>query len=504
VGNTRYVFGHWSDDGPQTHTITASSDVKVFTASFIQQFRVTATVTAAGGGSVSFSPDVEDGYYANRSEIELRALPDAGFFFQGWSGTQSGSANPKKVAVAGTNSITAQFTQSTLTTIASDPPGLWVTVDGSSYIMPRNFDWMPGETHNLDAATQTDDLVRYVLNSPVPQVVTATSSPAVHTVNFIKQHMLTTGVSPSWGGTLTVTPPPDQGYVNDGAMVQFTASPRLDWHFDYWSGDLGGYRDSQSLVVRDQTLLTARFAPDSAPAIAARNAASFATGGVAPGEIVAIVGNNLFPQTIVFAQPDASGRFPTELAGVKVTFDGEAAPLIAVQVNTCTAIVPYSVQGKPTTQMQVDYQGAKTALPLWVAAAAPGIFSMDSSGRGQGAILNEDSVTVNSPEHPAARGSVIVIYATGAGQTSPPGQDGRIIPASMGLANYPRPVLPVSVRIGAAPAEILYAGAAPDLVSGAIQVNARVPVNIDVGDHVPVILTVGDQSSLPAITVAVR
>jgi uncharacterized protein (TIGR03437 family) len=60
------------------------------------------------------------------------------------------------------------------------------------------------------------------------------------------------------------------------------------------------------------------------------------------------------------------------------------------------------------------------------------------------------------------------------------------------------------VRIGRAAAEILYAGAAPGLVSGVLQINVRVPWNIEPGDFVPVVLTVGRVTSLPAVTMAVR
>ena len=40
-----------------------------------------------------------------------------------------------------------------------------------------------------------------------------------------------------------------------------------------------------------------------------------------------------------------------------------------------------------------------------------GIFTMDQSGTGQGAILNQDG-TVNGPGNPAAKGSVVSIFAT--------------------------------------------------------------------------------------------
>ena len=124
-----------------------------------------------------------------------------------------------------------------------------------------------------------------------------------------------------------------------------------------------------------------------------------------------------------------------------------------------------------------------------VAATAPGIFSANLSGAGQGAILNQD-LTVNSSANPAAAGSVVVIYATGEGQTMPAGIDGKLALGPI----YPAPKSAVSVSIGGVAADVLYAGAAPSLVAGVMQVNARVPAGAVSGDNT-VTVTVGAAAS---------
>jgi len=68
----------------------------------------------------------------------------------------------------------------------------------------------------------------------------------------------------------------------------------------------------------------------------------------------------------------------------------------------------------------------------------------------------------------------------------------------------PQPVLPVSVKIGGLPAEIVYFGGAPGLVAGLMQVNVRVPKGIAAGPAVPIVLTVGAASSQTGVTLAVR
>ena len=189
----------------------------------------------------------------------------------------------------------------------------------------------------------------------------------------------------------------------------------------------------------------------------------------------------------------------TELSGTRVLFDGQAAPLIYVSATQVSAIVPYALAGKATTRLQIAYNGNQsTPIVLQVADTAPGIFTADSSGKGQGAILNQDT-SLNSPKTPATRGSIVVLYATGEGQTAPPGVDGKIARGTL-----PKPGLSVSARVGGIEAEVLYAGAAPGLVAGVLQVNLRIPMDVAASDEIPMVLAVGGIASQPGVTLAVR
>ncbi len=160
--------------------------------------------------------------------------------------------------------------------------------------------------------------------------------------------------------------------------------------------------------------------------------------------------------------------------------------------------MPYSVAGKATTQMVVRYNGvASPPVTIPVLAAAPGLFTNDASGKGQVAALNQD-FSRNSKDNPVARGSIIVLYGTGEGQTDPTGADGRI-----NNAVFPKPALPVKVSIGGIEAPVAYFGAAPGLVSGLFQANVTVPQGVTPGD-VQVVVTVGGAASPAGTTIAVR
>lgn len=133
-----------------------------------------------------------------------------------------------------------------------------------------------------------------------------------------------------------------------------------------------------------------------------------------------------------------------------------------------------------------------------VAPAAPALFTANSSGTGPGAILNQTG-SLNTPENPADKGSIIVLYLTGEGLTTPAGIDGKIATDAL-----PKPVLPLTVSIGGIEAEILYSGAAPASVAGLAQVNARIPAGAPAGAAVPVTVRVGDTDSRTAVTLAIR
>ena len=232
------------------------------------------------------------------------------------------------------------------------------------------------------------------------------------------------------------------------------------------------------------------------------NAASFAADPVSPGEIVSIFGLAIGPpEDATMVVED--GRLTTELADTRVLFDGVAAPLIYVSANQINAIVPYSVAGQASTQVQVETTGAwSNIVTLDVAAVSPGVFTVTQSGAGQAAALNveaDGSLTVNNAANAVARGGVVVLYATGEGQTSPAGVDGEIVGDAPG-----QPVLPVTVSIGGIPAQVLYSGSAPGFVAGLLQVNAVVPAGVAPGSAVDVFVTVGSEQSQAGATIAVE
>ena len=65
--------------------------------------------------------------------------------------------------------------------------------------------------------------------------------------------------------------------------------------------------------------------------------------------------------------------------------------MIYAEAGQVACVVPYEVSGKSTTQVQVSYQGnLSNSVAEPVAGMVPSVFTANSSGSGQGAIINED------------------------------------------------------------------------------------------------------------------
>jgi uncharacterized protein (TIGR03437 family) len=225
--------------------------------------------------------------------------------------------------------------------------------------------------------------------------------------------------------------------------------------------------------------------------------------GISPGEIVTLQGTGLGPMTP--SNPVATNAvLGTMLGGTQVLFDGVAAPLMYVQDAQINVLAPYGLAGKTSVTIQVQYQGQSTApVTIPVSAHSAALFQPTGSAP---IVLNQD-YSQNSQTNPASRGSILILYMTGAGQTSPPSIDGQVWQTAGGLQTTVSAQLTSFGTAGEviAPLPVIYAGPAPTLVSGVQQVNLQIPRNLPdyfvtqaIGPASSVTLQVGTQQlSLP-------
>ncbi len=235
-------------------------------------------------------------------------------------------------------------------------------------------------------------------------------------------------------------------------------------------------------------------------AVGVVNTASYVAGPVAPGEIVAIFGGKLGPEALAEANIEADNTFAKTAGGTQVLFDGIPAAMLYASAGQVGCMVPYSVAGKATVKVEIEYLGLKSdPVYLAVSQATPALFTKDGSGTGPGAVLNL-GLGLNGAENPAPPGSFIILYATGDGEANPASKDGEI----SGNVITRRTKAPVYVYVGGVPAEIWYAGPAPGSVAGLTQINVKLTPNVPAGPQVPIVLQVGNSPSQDGVTVAIQ
>ncbi len=228
------------------------------------------------------------------------------------------------------------------------------------------------------------------------------------------------------------------------------------------------------------------------------NSAAFQVRGrVAPYELISLYGIGLRPALPLLGGQVVNGALTTSLGGVQVTFDGIAAPLLFAGPTQINAIVPSSVAGHDSTEVEIVTPGGTSGpVTLFLAPSQPEVFST-APGLGssvKAAIAVNQDGTPNSAAHPAAPGSIVTVWATGGGLPDASESDGEIV--GSGLAS---PLLPVAILASPNEAdgtlqslEVLYAGDAPGMVAGVLQVNFRLPEQIQPGTtQLPCALEIG-------------
>ena len=405
-----------------------------------------SATTAVGGGSGSFSVTANCVWQANSNNGNFLVIPN------NTQGTSDGSVSytvaPNPCAYLRTGSIT-------INTNLSNPPVFTITQDGS----PANL------TLSVTNATAGGDASdgRILVNTGNGCAWTASS-----TETWLQ---ITSGASGAGNGSIAYH------------LLANNTAPRTG-----------------TIHVGSATLtITQSASGPPAPAISRiASAANYATDAVSPGEIVALFGANMGPTTLAPMQVN-NGTVMNSISGTRVLFDGAAAPLIYTRQDQVSAVVPYGLAGKGSTQIQVTYNGAvSNTMTMPVQTAHPAIFTLDSSGIGPGAILNQDT-SINSGPNGAPRGTIVAIYATGGGATNPALADGAVTGSTL-----PYLTQNVSVTIGGIDARVTYAGGVPGAVAGLTQINAEVPAGVTPVAAVPVIVKIGNYTSSTGVTMSVK
>jgi len=204
------------------------------------------------------------------------------------------------------------------------------------------------------------------------------------------------------------------------------------------------------------------------------------SGRVAPGEVVSIFGFGLGPATPVSAAPGIGAPFPTTLGGVEVQANGTAIPLLYVSGSQINAEIPAPLSADNAILSVTNGPSMLPAFRTSVDAAIGGIFVNPD---GTAKAVNQDG-SLNSSSNPATAGSIVSIWATGVGGNSGPPADGQIPEAADDWCRA------CSIDVGSVTETVTYAGAAPGLIDGVMQINFMIPTQSGVSPF-PVVVQFG-------------
>jgi uncharacterized protein (TIGR03437 family) len=222
------------------------------------------------------------------------------------------------------------------------------------------------------------------------------------------------------------------------------------------------------------------------------NAASFAPPGnpIAPGQFVALFGTGLAASNRTATPP-----YPAILNGVTVQVNGKASPIYFVSPGQINFLVPFATTGS-TASIVVQNNGVNSnTVTVPLGATSPGVYSLDQSGSGAGAILHTDYSLVNA-SNPAAAGETVLVYLTGMGTVTPNVADGT----AGTITTLYKSNADVGVLVAGRAASVAFSGLAPGF-PGLYQLNVTLPPALGFSGSLPLVIQTGnayhDQVDIP-------
>ena len=185
-----------------------------------------------------------------------------------------------------------------------------------------------------------------------------------------------------------------------------------------------------------------------------------------PGGLITIYGANL--AQVATGLAGWSGQtLPFSLNGARLMIGSQPAPLLYVSPGQLNAQVPTGLTGSSATIVVSGPDGPIATYSAPVATAAPAIFFSPTP-----AILRNSDFSLIGAANPAKSGDVILVYATGLGQTNPALPTGQVLAAGT-IAQ----TAPVTASISGKAATVIYSIASPSF-PGLYQVAIMVPAGI--------------------------
>ncbi len=273
VDGVRYLFGRWNHGGPRVHNFTADPDATWMEANFIQQYRVRTDFEPQGSGRVTLSPPSPDGFYTLGTKLQAVATPVATdrYQFLRWKDSfsvQHGwASNPASWRVDGPDkSFKAVFSRRPVLRVEANADPFLLYISG--YYQGKTTWTLHGPAVFPVDVSQTRisvgvDRVHNALGRGAERLrfegwsngkssthsVRLPRTNTTLTARFSREYPLSTSVSASEAGRVSVYPTPDDRYSREGTLVHLNAQPSPPWEFVQWTGDFDGQDPSATIEM---------------------------------------------------------------------------------------------------------------------------------------------------------------------------------------------------------------------------------------------------------------
>jgi uncharacterized repeat protein (TIGR02543 family) len=256
--------------------IIMDGDKELF-ANYVRLFRLTLINDPTTGGTITPEPAAtvygSGPAYDSGTVVNVTAVPKAGYRFSGWSGASTSIYTTTSITMNDNKQLTANYTrvQYQLGSINVYPNGsgtVDVKVNGVS-TANKTIDSGAVVTITATATTSNGNYYRFTGWQGAPSNVgslnasisfTMTGNVSNMTANFERVYKLTVNVTPTEGGTVTISPtPPNDFTYTSGTSVTVTAVPSSGYRFSKWSGASTSTSTSISITMNPDRTLTAEF-----------------------------------------------------------------------------------------------------------------------------------------------------------------------------------------------------------------------------------------------------
>jgi uncharacterized protein (TIGR03437 family) len=381
--------------------------------------------------------------------------------------------------------------------VQTSPVGLKVQIDGADCQTPCMIDRANGAQLRVTAPASiaASDGVRLDFSGwsdagGSDHVYTIGPDSQALTATYNTFYRLATSADPANSVSYSFDPvSPDMFYPAD-SQVNVTVQAKAGFKFRRWDGDLTGTYRAGTLTMSSPHSVLALLdrVPYIAPAGVRNAGGDTPDGTVAPGSLIAILGESLAPS-------EETGRvnpLAQTIAGVTVTIGESLLPIVSVSPQQITAQLPSGLsEGDYTLQVhsqgQPDVSGTFT-----VARNAPGLLATLVDGTWYCIGVHEDGTTI-TPDSPAQMGEMVTVLGTGFGPYT-----GAVIDGFFPQAPPPALVDPVQLSINSASVAPAWAGAASGYTA---LTAARFKITDDVprGSNVQLTVTVNGKTSNAAM-----